>query len=198
MIQTTLTDDEVKRMYFNWLVHRVSLDDLDGRSYTHLAYLLHSMEFYWSNELDENREKDGLYLRHFWFDVVNEEADARDDPRMIFSFGALSGPCSVLEMLVALAVRIENDIMQEDDKGDRSPLWMYYMLFNLDLLGFDDDHIFDTTDSYVASIVRRMLDRKYDRDGHGSLFPLYARREDRREVDIWWQAQHWLTENFPD
>ncbi len=198
MRETIRTDDEVRRLYFNWLIHRVSLDDLDGRSYTHLAYLLHSIEFYWSNELDENREKDGIYLRHFWFDIINEEADARDDPRLIFSFGALSGPCSVLEMLVALAIRIENDIMQEDDKGDRSPVWMWYMLGNLDLLGFDDEHIFDTTDQYVAGIVTKMLDRKYDRDGRGSLFPLYARKGDRREVDIWWQAQHWLAENFPD
>lgn len=187
-----------QRMYFNWLINRVSLDDLYGRSYTHLAHVLHGMIFCWNLELDENRSTDGLYLRTEWAELIENESDMQEYPLPFVDTELSLGPCTVFEMMVALAARIENDIMQEDDKGNRTPLWFYYMLQNLDLLDCDDDHVFESTNEYIRNVIRKMLYREYTADGKGSLFPLSGRCEDRREVDIWWQAQHWLAENFPD
>lgn len=193
-----LINHRAQRMYFNWLINRASLDDLFGRSYTHLAHVLHHMIFYWSLDLDSNRSADGLQLRDEWAELIEEEIDAQEDPISEIDTNLGIGACTVLEMMVALAARIETDIMQEDDKGNRTPLWFYHMLRNLSLLDCDDDHIFESTDDYIRDVTRKMLCRQYTADGKGSLFPLSRRCEDRREVDIWWQAQHWLAENFPD
>lgn len=192
------TNSKAQRMYFNWLIHKVSLDNLFGRSYTHLAYVLHRMIFYWSNDLDGNRSSDGIRLREEWRERIEEEIYAQEEPIPVIDTDLDLGPCTVLEMMVALASRIENDIMQEDNKGNRTPVWFYHMIRNLGLLNCDDDHIFDSIDEYIRDVVRKMLFRQYTADGNGSLFPLFRRCEDRREVDIWWQAQHWLAENFPN
>lgn len=192
------TIERAQTLYFHWLVSQVGMDDL-GRpgnsSYLTLAQLLHEMEYYWANELNENRAKDGIRLRHIWFDAINNEADALGVGRPMFPLDSLSGPCSVLEMLIGLAMRIESDIMQDDRRGNQAPLWFWRILANLDI-AYDDAHLGWDQSIVIREIMTDMM------DGRIMLFPVRAKKApDGRlvhDLDIWWQAQLWLAENYPN
>lgn len=194
------TSERAQTLYFNWLVNQMYMDSWYGRSYYVLAKILHNIEFYWTIDLDENRAKDGIRLRHVWFDAINNEADALGISRPLFPLDSLSGSCSILEMLVALANRIECDIMQDDNIGNRAPVWFWRILANIGIAEYDDTKLGLAQSNVVSHEVMNMMDRKYDEKGRGgSLFPLtecYGR--DMRETDIWWQAQLWLSENYPN
>ena len=87
--------------------------------------------------MDVNRAADGLNLRE----------------RLGFQSG---NPCSIFEMMVALAVRCEEHIMTNDEIGDRTPLWFWGMIENLGLREMTDD-IFD--ERLVDEVVERFLAR---------------------------------------
>ena len=63
------------------------------------------------------------------------------------------------------------------------------MIVNLGL-GSMDDVKFDK--AYVVSVVRRFLNRDYDRNGRGGLFTVEHSRHDMRNVEIWYQANWYL------
>lgn len=198
MPDTPFVDDieHAKQMYFSWLVCEVGMD----RGYLVLAQLLHSIEFYWVLELDENRAKDGLRCREMWLEGLQAECEDKDIAEPIGALDVVgSGPCSVLEMLVGLATRIEVDVMQDDRYGDRRSMWIFAMLQNLGLTKYDDAHLDASASRIVRYRVANLLDRHYAYSGRGGLFPMwdYA-EEDQREVEIWWQAQRWLAINYPD
>lgn len=197
-------------MYFSWLCWYVDLGDpeggwiqtiysprgIDHRSFITLATILHHTEFTWSIPTDENRAKDGLRLRHEWWDLIHDECP---DRHLVLELplDTLEGPCTVLEMLVALAKRIEVDVMMDDRFGCRIPQWFWMILENLELDGFDDSVLGPEEWKIVQERIQMMLDRTYSESGHGGLFPLWHPRCDQRDAEIWWQAQWWLQEVFP-
>ena len=160
-------DDEA---YFLWLCGLVEMDDPE-RGYLGALRQMYDDEFSESTAVlvgnDINRIGDGLALR-----------DA-------YEGRAPSGPCSTLEMLIALADRMSLDLgyMSKDD-------WFWCMIHNLRL----DHHRWDYKD--VACILRNLRKRKYAKDGLGGLFPLYSPTCDQREVEIWYQMQAYVVENF--
>lgn len=180
--------------YFNWLCHLVWLDEFDGRTYNGLAHILHGIEFYSIVPLDHNREQDGIRLRSTWLEIMDEQADALGIGRPVYPETCLQGPCSVLEMMVALAMRLEADIMQNDEYGPRAAVWFWEMMSNLRLFWLDDSRL--DGDIQVKTVIETVLDRRYDRNGNGGLFPLRSAEEDQTNVEIWWQAQAWLKENY--
>lgn len=128
--------------------------------------------------MDENRAIDGLDLRYrFCYEKSYEysalEAELKDKP------------CSVLEMMVALAQRFEEQIMDNPDIGNRMPEWFSYMLENLGLDGMDDDHF---NEQIVGQKVDRFLKREYLPNGQGGLFYIPDTSRDLRDVEIWYQA----------
>ena len=140
---------------------------------------LYSIPFRWSVENDENRAADGIKLRD---DILHNSRMSNE-----------LGPCRVLEMLIALAVRCENDIMHEKNQGDRTGVWFWTMIENLGLAGMDD-YCFD--DYLVRRSISKFLDRRYDRDGYGSIFYVTKRREDMRGVELWYQMCWFLVEQY--
>ena len=44
--------------------------------------------------------------------------------------------------------------------------------------------------------VQRVLDRTYDANGNGGLFPTRTVMVDQRGMDIWMQMQAWLNEHW--
>lgn len=192
------TIEHVQTLYFEWLVNWMGMDDENmDASYRTLARMLHDMEFYWVNELDENRAKDGIRLRHIWFDSISAQADDMSIGRPLFPLDSLTGPCSVFEMLIALADRIEIDIMQDDNMGCRTTHWFWSMLGNLGIV-CDDSRLGLSQSNSIIDAVTKMMDREYDRFGNGGLFILNHTDRDMRDLDIWWQAQLWLAENYSD
>lgn len=167
--------EDVNR-YFRWLVRKVDVDITSepGLSYLLLMRALFRKEFYWTIPFDEHRAMDGLAMREEFFGC---ETDL--------------GPCNVLEMLVALAMRCENDLL--GDVGDRTGEWFWDMIENLGLDVFVDSE-FDPF--AVDLILDRWLDRDYDKNGCGGLFYTDRTDQDMRDLEIWWQLQIYAMAKF--
>ena len=154
--------------YFDWLYFQV----VKNGSYRKLLSMLHNMEFRYSVDYDENRAADGVNLRWYYVD------DGGDD--RILSW---KEPCTVLEMLVALAMQME--ITMEDPDVDYSMYhWFWMFMSNLDLINMTDDN-YDKT--YIYGRVSMFMDRTYDPDGFGNIICIPNIKEDLRDVEIWCQ-----------
>jgi hypothetical protein len=132
--------------------------------------------------MDGNRYEDGINLRYRFGD------DEGIDSRIIASC-LDAGPCSVLEMMIALAIRCEEHIMDDPDYGNRTGQWFWNMINNLGL-GNMNDRRFD----YFATkrVIDIFLNREYSRDGEGGLFVIHDSQYDLRNVDIWYQMMWYL------
>ena len=97
-------------------------------------------------------------------------------------------PCTVLEMLLALAMRMDN-IMGGVDGECNVSYWFWILLENLDLATMTDDR-YDK--DYIYDRVDMFLDRQYDSDGEGNIFYIPNCREDLRDVEIWMQMCWYL------
>lgn len=171
---------EVQDRYFKWLSNIVCRDNRRYMStYESLLLELYSTEFYWSLANDANRASDGLDLRAQFTD------EFRFDSRIVRLY--LNGPCSVLEMMVALSIRMGATIEGED--GDKADRWFWEMIFNMDLMDQMNSN-FDL--DYVRSKIDIMLNRSYSRDGSGGLFYVPNPDKDMRKLEIWHQMVRYL------
>jgi hypothetical protein len=91
-------------------------------------------------------------------------------------------------MLIALSDRMVEVLSM--DISD----WFWQLLRNLGLDQFDDRHFDNRGVSYILNM---WMDRKYDSNGNGSLFPLTRYSGDCRNLDTWSQMNAWIAENYP-
>ena len=170
--------------YLNWLISRVEpvTNFNPARSHWLMCSELDRFEFTWFIPNDDNRLYDGLDLRQEFID----ESEGGNVP------GAwLSQPCSFLEMIIALARRLafESSPLETD-------YWFWRMMENLDLRRYIDESFDDDARFTVQDAVGRVIERQYNADGRGGLFPLNHPGKDQREVEIWYQSQQYLMENI--
>ena len=156
--------------YYRWLISKVCDSNYDSRYYSKLLFDLDNIEFVWSIPLDENRAIDGLELRN--------------------AFGIdRNGPCSMLEMMVALSLRIIEDGYLSE--GGENPFF-WGMIKSLGLY-FNDDYDYDS--DLTDSAVSKMLNHEYEYDGsNGALFVVKEPLHDMRETQIWMQAMWYIAE----
>lgn len=175
--------DELREEYFNWMCQLIRDGEHDVQSYRIMLSELNDVDFEYSLPMDANREADGIDLRYQFGREHHIEA------RVIATALDIT-PCSVMEVLVALAVRCEEHIMSDPEYGDRTGVWFWSMMKNL---GLDElvNSQYDAQEFYY--IIDRFLDRKYTYDGRGGLFYIPNPREDLRDVDIWYQMMWYLT-----
>lgn len=175
--------------YFYWLCEMVYIDGrYNDQSFYKLAEILFEEDYYWRISYDDDRAGDGLDLRHRYKYEGGEE-----DP---------DGSCSVLEMLIALADRMEQ-IMDELDGECKTPMFFWQMIENLRLDGYSDDAFQNRTGAaynrFKQQILKKLyfwMDRKFSYNGKGGLFPLKHPRKDQREVDYWYQANAYIMEQY--
>lgn len=175
-----MTRETIQNEYFDWMYNLMceGIAD-DGISYRKLFIFLHTAEFRYLIPRDENRAHDGINLRrHF------EYLEHTDDNILPM----LKGPCSVLEMMIALAIRCE-DTMSDDDYGDRTKQWFWGMIKSLGISDMYDDR-FNNRKAY--EIIERFLDREYEPNGKGGLFTIKNTNKDLRDVEIWYQMNWYL------
>ena len=173
----------IKRdLYFDELV-----DFVDGENLRGVLWRLYTTEFYWFDDIimDRNRAMDGLKLRH-------------EDKNVGYSVN-----CSVLEMLIGMAIRCESDIMHVNGAGDRTIEWFWIMIGNLGLDNPDlesdlhDEIAQKSAEDHIEFVLDQFLNRKYDYYGkNGGLFELKYPRGDLRKADLWQQLNWWLVENY--
>ena len=181
-----MLQDRIGNDYFDWLCGIVCANRYaDGISFRKLLGILHSIDFEYIIPRDSNRAEDGMNLRYrFAYDYHGVEDAER----------YLPGPCSVLEMMVALAIRCEEDIMDDPRYGDRTGQWFWGMIVSLGLGGMMDTRI---NEDLVRSTIDRFLDRKYERNGKGGLFTIRSTSKDLRKIEIWTQML-WYLDAFLD
>lgn len=151
--------------------------------FTKLLSTLHDIEFTYTIRNDENRYCDGVDLRYRFAIDNGYEAKYKD------ILGILDGPCTVLEMMIALALRMEENIMDNTEYGNRTGQWFWQMISSLRLNG-QWNMVFD--EGYVRDTVQCFLDRKYDRNGKGGLFTVRNTHKDLRKYEIWYQMNWYL------
>lgn len=173
-------EDRINDEYFEWLCELVDAKRFSKQtSYRKLLVHLHNIEFTWFIPHDDNRADDGIKLRRR-FAIVRDDMALTD---------YILGPCSVLEMMVALAVRCEEWIMDDALMGDRTGQWFWGMINNLGLSSMRDSK-FDR--EYVDDVIGRLLNREYESDGRGGLFTVRHCAYDMRTVEIWTQLSWYL------
>lgn len=181
--------DRIRNDYFNWLSDLVCGQRFSKQiSYQKLLQHLHCIVFEILIPNDQNRAEDGMELR-YRFAILN---GYEDSPEVVLN--ALDGPCSVLEMLVALALRCEEDIMDDPKVGGRAGQWFWGMIRNLEL-GSMKDNKFD--EKYVDQVIMRLINREYEPDGRGGLFTIMGCEYDLRDVEIWHQMC-WYLDSIAD
>lgn len=176
--------NHIQSEYFDWMVSLVTGERYAKTiSYSKLLEYLHSVEF--APVIirgDYDRSEDGIYLRYRF--AVDK---GYDEKLNIHKY--ITGPCSVLEMMTALAQRCEESIMTDSAIGDRTGQWFWGMVVSLGL-GSMENRFFD--EKYVAGVINRFLNRDYEPNGRGGLFTIKNTERDLRSVDIWCQMCEYL------
>ena len=177
---------DTEQDYFNWLCDLVHIDQIE-RTYWILAKDLHNKTFVALIDHDENRASDGIELREEYMRDIGYSG-----------YLDMKLECSVFEMLIGLARRMDfetSDPNDPYDTSDSTAYWFWEMIENLGLIEFDDDSYIDLEgQTYVDWILDGFINRQYDSDGNGGIFPLNGVCEDQRKVEIWYQMSAYLME----
>ena len=178
--------DRIRSDYFEWMMDTVCGKKHTGKySYRKLLQCLHDIYFtqpYRHRVKDDsNRVEDGICLRRR-FALIKDCEEIID---------YLDGPCTVLEMMVALAIRMEKTIMDDPAVGDRTSQWFRNMLVSLKLGDMFDERFDETR---AVENIERFLRREYEPNGAGGLFTLKHCSADLRKVEIWRQMCWYLDE----
>lgn len=174
--------------YRNW-VEAIYLDWIDilikkQGCYDRLVQYLYEIPFKYSNPMDSNRDEDGKALR-YRFGYIKGVTNLAID-------SYLNRDCSsILEMMVALSIRCENNIMSDPDIGDRTSTWFWGMIESLGLSDMTNER-FDV--EKVDSIIHRFINRSYFKNGRGGLFTIKDKTKDMRTAEIWYQMCWYLDE----
>lgn len=178
--------------YFCWLSRLVG--EYFAGNYQKLLWKLYTTEYVWELDYDENRAAEGIILRNIYCQEVGWNDDLQSiAPPFESKNEWLESPCSVLEMMIALAKRAEDYIMADPEYGDRTAVWFWDMIHNLGLDKYDDGHFFEPDVDHILDVF---LHRKYDIFGHGGAFPVHNSSRDFRQADLWWQLNAYLEERF--
>lgn len=177
---------DLEQRYFVWLIDKID-DGEKAEQYKYLLHKLHEIN-YWSKldvPLDSNRYDDGVNLRYLF-------AEERQIPQPVIASELDIRDCSMLEMLVALSIRIEESGMGIPYEGINPGRWFWMFVKNIGYFysPFNDDMIYKKTDIF--------LNRKFNPDGsNGNLVVLNKPDVDLRIIDIWYQIQLYLA-NYND
>ena len=158
--------------YFEWIYQLVG-----GKGYSLLLTHIFNTDFYPILPMDDNRTMDGCELRYKFAYECNY-------PSSVIDVKFDSNKCNILEMMVGLAMRVEDTIMSDSDFGDRTVMWFWMMikslgLYNMTDIRYDEDE--------VDRILTTFLNRGYEPNGAGGLFTVNNTSKDMRDIEIWYQ-----------
>lgn len=183
-----MSNDEIKSRYYEWM-YSVAVPKSMGPHYHALMQRLNRTMYWYIKALDQNRATDGVMLRYKFVQLGLKKSVDRAFDIVSRVFG--EDPPSVLEVLVALAIRCETSIMSNGETN-RTAEWFWNMIVSLDLHNMDNRG-FD--EAYVNMCVNGWLLELYNTDGSGGLFTLTNPKDiDMRQLDIWKQMNAWLIE----
>src|SRR4051794_10175629 len=172
--------DALKEAYFHWLVSQVREKEHETRTYWDLLRLMHEKEFVWIVPNDDNRIADALDLRR---EFLHENRNRGD--LTIEDFG----PCSVLEVLIALSRRCEFNAPGDATAEE----WAWKLINNLRLSG-KSDPLSRRGANKVDKILDALIWRTFHPSGEGGFFPLTWPQQNQAKIEIWAQMHAYLNE----
>lgn len=189
----------MKNKYFEFLSNLVG-----DHEHNMLLRELHRIEFYSIVPNDDNRGEDGRRLREIFLDGSMEPPSNNYQRRYQESHTGSSslqndlplGPCTVLEMLIGVAIRMEFNL--EGCPFEKTAAECFWIIINNLELDWctDAEYLNHMANEIVREQIETLLDRKYDPNGEGGMFPLMRPSRDQREVEIWYQMSEYLLENY--
>lgn len=176
------TAEELERQYYIWLTNWIP-----GLRFAYSKLLLHlyATAFRVTLMADENRVSDGLSMRTRFIYESGLGVIERDMLKSV-------RPCSVLEVMIALALRFEEEYMARYETEDENPVekWFVPMLDSLGIAG-DINEVYETDIYRVDTILSVFLDRAYNPDGSGGLFYIPGCTEDMTNIELQRQIMMW-------
>ncbi len=163
----------MRERYFHWLLKFIGNGFCRKNSYFKLLEYLYNAEFCWSDPMDENRAADGIDLRHRF---VIECGENLED-----SYVYLYGPPNVLEVLIALSIKMETIARGTVDLS-KSGQWFWGMIKSLNIFDCYDGNFDDKKVGYF-------LDLWFDPKRFFGIFP-------NPRGEIWTQAMEFLSNIF--
>ncbi len=169
--------------YLRWLEDQLRDEQPEDKTYRDLIQVMFEREFGWvdSIPLDENRLVDGLDLRvEFAYHVHIRPDDMKP-----------LGPCSFLEVLIALSRHLAFVA------GGEAPGWAWVLLGNLELQRMSDP-LNAPKRRRVEEVMEKVISRTYLPDGTGGFFPLAWSDDDQTRIELWYQLNNYVQELHPE
>lgn len=163
--------DYIVDEYFRWLCDYVKHPKY--KKTNKLLSKLHSIDYIYFIDFDRNRMQDGLNMRRYF-----AEETGYDD--ILY----WNSKCSVLEMILGLAVQMQN--MTEDNTNDyTASKWFWEMLDNLEISSMTNSRF---NEIELDNIINIFMDREYDKHGYKyNLFIINNIYDDLTKVELWYQ-----------
>lgn len=157
--------------YFKWLCNYIKNSKYRNRN--KLLERLHDIDYIYFVDFDRNRASDGIGMRRYF-----AEETGYDD--ILY----WNRKCSVLEMLIGLAVQMQN--MTEDTSDNfTASYWFWDMLTNLELSNMTNSK-YDVL--YIEYVIDIFMSRTYEPNGmHYNIFVLDNVHDDLTKVELWYQ-----------
>lgn len=170
----------MKNLWVNYRDWLIKYCGFKLRGYDLLIDQLHNSPFEVVLDRDINRLKDGESLRQHFLIENGINGDFYEHN------------VGVLEVLIALAVRIDCDFIGNPNKP-HPEIMFWEMICNLGLDKFDDKHY---NSDAVYNILGVWIGRKFDKNGFGSVFPLPKTYTDQRKIELWRQMTAYVNIHF--
>lgn len=165
--------------YYIWLLDQIKVNEGESFDcYRRLVWFLYTEDYSYLIDKDSNRAYAGLNLRELY--SMETGVDVND---------IKTGPCSILEMLIALANQIAFD------KNDDTYIWFWEIVTNLGLTDCDDENY---DEKKIAYRLKVWMNREYNEWGYPfSLFPIQGFKGDMRTLETWDQMNNYMTTFYP-
>ena len=180
--------------YFQWLCDLVRCDQGD-KSYYNLLGIMYETPFEIKIDNDGNRAVDGNEFKSAYIlDIYGTEEQKNIDFHM-----PAEQNCSILEMIMGISKRMAFELAEDESEDCDFYKYFWEILDNLDLIKYNDDKI---SEEYAVSklkiyeILNKLNERKYKKSGEGGMFPLYRPQKNQKKVEIWYQMQAYINEQY--
>lgn len=192
MSYTPNSFEEVQQLYFEWLLSRMGIENYVLDTLRIASVELHQVSFVVDIPKDGNRLLEGAKLREEFEDE--------------YTFGVRNRSylneksVSLFEVLITLAEHMSDNMTDED-----KPAGEFYEEMLQNTLIYANAHAISETrqpllgeqyKNHIHSIAHNIMFRYYDKDGKGGFFPLKKPDKDQRKVELWYQMQAYLMENY--
>lgn len=189
---------DLTNTYYQWLIEGklhastiVFKKEEDKEKFMDILHLLFIRDFEVILDMDSSRAKDGCYLRDIFMteylkdDMITPHSNPWDEVK-----------CSVLELMIALCIKMRDDFYSEyEEEHDVCQTLFIRMLQSLGIMtrgGFQSKTVINT-------IISTFIYRQFQDNGNGSLFNLKDKTDDEdwTHVPIWYQMMAYIRVSHP-